>query len=111
MSSSCTVEKTSEILIIAHSQSIGITLIVWCMCTPHHIVRVMGQKSSYSGHSFCVLFEKINTIFDDVDCLTHCRFIVRDFVYDTKTIKEEKNEKGRIEVELKREFVSCISSR
>ena len=64
MSSSCTVEKTSEILIIAHSRSIGIILIVWCMRTPHHIVEVMGQQSSYlAGHSFCVLFEKINTQF------------------------------------------------
>ena len=31
---------------------------------------------------------------------------MRDFVYDTKTIKEEKDEKGRLEIELKKEFVS-----
>lgn len=35
---------------------------------------------------------------------------MRDFVYDTKAIKEEKDEKGRIEIELKREFVSYINS-
>ena len=32
-------------------------------------------------------------------------------MYDTNTIKEEKDEKGRIEIELKREFVSYINSR
>ena len=32
-------------------------------------------------------------------------------MYDTNTIKEEKDEKGQIEIELKREFVSYINSR
>lgn len=42
----------------------------------------------------------------------HCRenkFIVRDFVYDPKAIKEEKDEKGQIEIELKREFVPLMN--
>ena len=29
-------------------------------------------------------------------------------MYDTNTIKEEKDEKGRLEIELKREFVSSV---
>lgn len=41
-------------------------------------------------------------------CVTTYRFIVRDFVYDTKTIKEEKDEKGKLEIEMKKEFVSFV---
>ncbi|XP_065901626.1 V-type proton ATPase subunit C 1-B-like [Dysidea avara] len=37
----------------------------------------------------------------------HCRehkFIVRDFVYDPNAIKEERDEKGKLEIEMKKEF-------
>ena len=37
------------------------------------------------------------------------RFIVRDFVYDPNAIKEERDEKGKLEIEMKKEFVSVIS--
>ena len=42
-------------------------------------------------------------------CVCVCvgyRFIVRDFVYDTKAIKEERDERGKLEIEMKKEFVS-----
>ena len=32
-------------------------------------------------------------------------------MFDTKAIKEEKDEKGRLEIEMKREFVSLINQR
>ena len=44
-----------------------------------------------------------------IEFITCHRFIVRDFVYDTKAIKEERDEKGKLEVEIKKEFVSVTS--
>lgn len=35
-----------------------------------------------------------------------CRFIVREFVYDPRAIAAEKNEKGKLEMQLKKQFVS-----
>lgn len=45
-----------------------------------------------------------------IEVITCHRFIVRDFVYDTKAIKEERDEKGKLEIEMKKEFVSVISN-
>ena len=42
----------------------------------------------------------------DKRALTTCRFIVRDFEYDPKAIKVERDAKQRLEVELKKQFVS-----
>ena len=42
----------------------------------------------------------------DKHALTTCRFIVRDFEYDPKAIKVERDAKQRLEVELKKQFVS-----
>lgn len=36
-----------------------------------------------------------------------CRFIVRDFTYDPKAIAQEKHEKSKLEMQLKKQFVSC----
>ena len=36
-----------------------------------------------------------------------CRFIVREFVYDPRAIAAEKNEKGKLEMQLKKQFVSA----
>lgn len=38
-----------------------------------------------------------------LDCY---RFIVREFVYDTHAIAAEKQEKGKLEMQLKKQFVS-----
>ena len=38
-----------------------------------------------------------------------CRFIVRDFVYDPRAIAAERNEKGKLEMQLKKQFVSLCS--
>ena len=35
-----------------------------------------------------------------------CRFIVRDFTYDQKAIAQEKQEKSKLELQLKKQFVS-----
>ena len=65
-----------------------------------------------------VIIVQVNTIsaqkISDIQLLFHAlycvyRFIVRDFVYDTATIKEEKDEMGRLEIDMKKEFVSTIS--
>ena len=37
------------------------------------------------------------------------RFIVRDFVYDPRAIAAERNEKGKLEMQLKKQFVSFCS--
>lgn len=37
-----------------------------------------------------------------------CRFIVRDFEYEPKAIKAERDAKKRLEDELKKQFVSNI---
>ena len=36
------------------------------------------------------------------------RFIVRDFTYDPNAIKEQKREKSKLELQLKKQFVSRI---
>ena len=43
---------------------------------------------------------------------THCRFIVRDFTYDPKVIAQERHEKSKLEMQLKKQFVSevCLVS-
>ena len=46
-----------------------------------------------------------STDFDSTP-LFPCRFIVREFVYDPRAIAAEKNEKGKLEMQLKKQFVS-----
>lgn len=38
-----------------------------------------------------------------------CRFIVREFVYDPRAIAAERNEKGKLEMQLKKQFVSVLN--
>ncbi len=35
------------------------------------------------------------------------RFIVREFDFDAKTVQKERDEKGKLELQLKKQFVSC----
>lgn len=41
-------------------------------------------------------------------CLSVCRFVVRDFVYNEKEIEEGKTEVTRLEADKKKQYVSCI---
>ena len=57
-----------------------------------------------------VLVVEVSPITVEVTLMcVHYRFIVRDFVYDPKAIKAEKDEKGKLEIDMKKEFVSSCS--
>ena len=37
-----------------------------------------------------------------------CRFIVREFEYDVRSVAKEREEKGKLELQLKKQFVSLL---
>ena len=39
-----------------------------------------------------------------------CRFIVRDFEYDARAIEDERAEKHKLDLQLKKQFVSASAA-
>lgn len=75
------------------------------MIVPRSTERI--AEDAEFGLYTVTLFKKVVDEFK-LHCREH-KFIVRDFVYDPKAIKAERDEKGKLEIDMKKEFIPLMN--